>query len=395
MISKLTVKDVELKNRTVLMRVDFNVPIKNGKVADDTRITCALPTIKYVVENGGIPIILSHLGRPKGKPDPEYSLKPVQIHLQKLYPEVNVIFAEDCVGEKVKEAVKNLKENDILLLENTRFHKEEKSNDPEFSKKLADIGCIHINDAFGTAHRAHASNVGVAKYLKSAAGFLMEKEIEYLGEALSDPKKPFAVILGGAKVSDKIGVIENLLNKADKILIGGGMMFTFLKAKGYEVGNSLLEEDKIELASQLMKKAKEKNVEIVLPVDAVCASEIDENAETVTVSVQEIPADLKGLDIGPETCELFSEKLKDAKTVVWNGPMGVFEIDKFSKGTLEIAKTLSELDAVTIVGGGDSAAAVNKLGYGNQISHISTGGGASLEMLEGKILPGIESITDK
>jgi len=396
-MEKMTIKDVEITGKRVLMRVDFNVPIdkETGKVADDTRIRAALPTIKYALDRKAKVILMSHLGRPKGKRVPELSLKPVAERLSELL-ELPVKMAPDLVGNEVKKMVDELKEGEVLLLENTRFHPGETKNDPELAKELASYGDIHVNDAFGTAHRAHASNVGVASFIPSVAGFLMEKEIKMLGKVVEDPEKPFVVILGGAKVSDKIGVIENLTKKADLFLIGGAMMFTFWKALGYEVGDSLVEEDKLDLAKEIMDKAKRSKVDFVLPVDTVIAREIKEGVEKKVVKAEEgIPSGWKGLDIGPETIELFKNKLKDAKTVVWNGPMGVFEIDDFAKGTEEIAKALTKLDALTVVGGGDSAAAMAKFGLSNLVSHVSTGGGASLEFLEGKELPGIKSIADK
>jgi len=395
---KLTIKDVDLKGKHVLMRVDFNVPLnkETGEVTDDTRIKAALPTIKYAIDQGGKVILMSHLGRPKGVKDPKYSLKPVAKRLEELLGH-HVSFVDDCIGEGPRKVVEAMKDGEIVLLENVRFHKEEKNNDPEFAKSLASLGDIHVNDAFGTAHRAHASNVGVAKHLTSVAGFLMEKEILMLGKAVEKPEHPYVVILGGAKVSDKIGVITNLLEKADRILIGGAMMFTFLRALGKKVGDSLVEEDKIELAKNILKTAREKGVEFILPVDTIIAQTIEAGVEKKVVSIDEgIPSGWKGLDIGPRTIELFKEKLSDAKTVVWNGPMGVFEIDDFATGTEEIAKALASLKgADTIIGGGDSAAAINKFNLANKVSHVSTGGGASLEMLEGKVLPGIASIAEE
>lgn len=396
MSKTLTLKDIDLAGKRVLVRVDFNVPLdkETGEVSDDTRIVAALPTINEIIERGGKAILVSHLGRPKGKRDPKYSLEKVAKRLQSLIGKP-VTFVPDCIGEEVEKAVSKMNNGDILLLENVRFYSEEEKNDPDFSRRLSSIADIHVNDAFGTAHRGHASNVGVARYLTSVPGFLMQKEIEMLGMAIENPEHPYVVILGGAKVSDKIGVITNLLEKADRILIGGAMMFTFLKAQGKSVGDSLVEEDKIDLAREILQKARDRNVEFVLPVDTVVAKEIAAGSESKVVDLEEgVPAGWKGLDIGPSTIELFNKKLSDAKTVVWNGPMGVFEIDDFAKGTESIAKTLASLnDAVTIIGGGDSAAAINKFGLAEKVSHVSTGGGASLEMLEGKEMPGIKSLS--
>ncbi|HNQ69856.1 MAG TPA: triose-phosphate isomerase [Mesotoga prima] len=396
MSKTLTLKDIDLAGKRVLVRVDFNVPLdkETGEVSDDTRIVAALPTINEIIERGGKAILVSHLGRPKGKRDPKYSLEKVAERLQSLIGKP-VTFVPDCIGEEVEKAVSKMNNGDILLLENVRFYSEEEKNDPDFSRRLSSIADIHVNDAFGTAHRSHASNVGVARYLTSVPGFLMQKEIEMLGMAIENPEHPYVVILGGAKVSDKIGVITNLLEKADRILIGGAMMFTFLKAQGKSVGDSLVEEDKIDLAREILQKARQKNVEFVLPVDTVIAKEIAAGSESKVVDLEEgVPAGWKGLDIGPSTIELFNKKLSDAKTVVWNGPMGVFEIDDFAKGTESIARTLASLnDAVTIIGGGDSAAAINKFGLAEKVSHVSTGGGASLEMLEGKEMPGIKSLS--
>ncbi len=397
LMEKMSVRDVDLKGKRVLMRADFNCPLdeKTGEVADDKRIRAALDTIRYILDNGGKLILMSHLGRPKGKRDPKYSLKPVAKRLGELLNKP-VKMMDDTIGPEVEEAVKQMREGDVILLENTRFHSGETKNDPEFAKELAKLGDIHVNDAFGTAHRAHASNVGVANYLPSVAGFLMEKEIRYLSKVVSNPTHPYVVILGGVKVSDKIGVIKNLMKKADTILIGGAMMFTFLKALGKAVGDSLVEEDKLDLARSIIDEANEKKVELVLPIDCVIAQEMKQKAERKTVDIEEgIPMGWKGFDIGPKTVELFKEKLQNAKTIVWNGPMGVFEIKAFSDGTRAIAETLAQSDAMTVIGGGDSAAAVERFGLADKMSHVSTGGGASLEFLEGKELPGIASIKDK
>lgn len=394
-MSKLTVRDVELKNKRVLMRVDFNVPIEKGIITDDTRIKAELPTIQYVIEKGGRVILLSHLGRPKGAPDPQFSLEPVSKRLEELLGR-KVIFCHDTIGPRAEGLVNSTKPGDVVLMENTRFFPGEEKNDPELSKSFAKLGDIHVNDAFGTAHRAHASNVGVAKYLPSVAGFLMEKEINMLSKVTYSPEKPYVVILGGAKVSDKIDVIDNLLKKADKVLIGGAMMFTFLKAQGYKVGKSKCEDDKLDVAKKILSDAKNMKVDFVLPIDAVCAKELKAGVEKKTIDLKDgIKDELMGLDIGPKTIELFRSKLSGAKTVVWNGPMGVFEIDDFAAGTRAIAETLAEMkNATTVVGGGDSASAMDKFGLSEKVSHVSTGGGASLEFLEGKELPGIASISD-
>lgn len=391
MFNKKMVTDLNVKGKKVLVRVDFNVPIKDGKVGDDTRIRAALPTINYLIEHGAAVILCSHLGRPKGEPDPVYSLKPVADYLGNLI-DADVKFAEDCIGEPAKVAADALKPGQVLVLENTRFHAGEKKNDPDMAKQLASLADLYVNDAFGSAHRAHASTTGVADYLPAAAGFLLEKEIKYLGNAIADPKRPFIAILGGAKVSDKIGVIENLLTKADQILIGGGMANTFFKAQDYDMADSLVEGDAIETAKDLLEKAGGK---LVLPVDVVIADAFDANADSKETDVADVPAGWRILDIGPKTVEKFSHIIKDAGTVVWNGPMGVFEMDKFAKGTFAIAKALADSDATGIVGGGDSASAINKSGLEDKITHISTGGGASLEMLEGKILPGLAALNDK
>jgi len=394
-LNKKTLKDFDVKSKKVLVRVDFNVPMdENGNITDDTRIRASLPTIQYLIENESKVILASHLGRPKGKVNMKYSLGPVARRLSELLNK-DVIMAKDCVGPEVEEAVSKLRPGDVLLLENVRFYAGEEKNDPDFAKELAKLADIYINDAFGTAHRAHASTAGVAELLPAGAGFLMQKEIEVMGKALEDPARPFVAILGGAKVSDKIGVIQNLLTKVDALLIGGGMAFTFLKAKGYEIGKSLLEEDKLELAKSLMKQADEKGVKLLLPEDVVVASEISENAEYATVPVDRIPADRMGVDIGPQTRKAFEEIIKDAATVVWNGPMGVFEIKAFAEGTLAVATAMANSKAVTIIGGGDSAAAAEQLGFADKMTHISTGGGASLEFLEGKELPGVAVLDNR
>ena len=398
-MNKKTVKDLDVKGKKVLVRVDFNVPLSkenNEEIADDTRIRAALPTIDYLLENDAKVILMSHLGRPKGEAKPEFALKPVADWLENHYKDKFHFFpSPEVVDDKVKEEVANLKEGEVCLIENTRYVAGETKNDPEFAKKLASLADLYVNDAFGTSHRAHASNVGVASILPSAVGFLIEKEIDVMGKALEAPEHPFVSILGGAKVSDKIGVIENLITKVDTILIGGGMAYTFLKAQGKEIGKSLLEEDKMDLSLELIEKAKANNVEILLPVDVVIADEIKAGAETEIVDIDSIPEDKEALDIGPKTAELFASKIKEAKTVVWNGPMGVFEIKEFADGTNKVAAALAESDAITIVGGGDSALAIELAGLKDKITHVSTGGGASLEFLEGKDLPGISSIEDK
>ena len=398
-MNKKTVKDLDVKGKKVLVRVDFNVPLskeEKGKIADDARIKAAIPTINYLSENGAKVILMSHLGRPKGEANPEFSLKPVADYLANEYKDKFTFIPSDLVvDEKIKEEVNKLEDGQIALLENTRYRKEETKNGEDFAKELASLADLYVNDAFGTSHRAHASNVGVASILPSAVGFLIEKEIEVMGKALEDPDHPFVSILGGAKVSDKIGVIENLITKVDTILIGGGMAYTFLKAQGKEIGKSLLEEDKMDLSLELIEKAKANGVEILLPVDVVIADKIEAGVATEIVDIDNIPVDKEALDIGPKTAKLFADKIKEAKTVVWNGPMGVFEIKEFSNGTNEVAKALAESDAVTIVGGGDSALAIEMAGLKDKITHVSTGGGASLEFLEGKELPGITAIEDK
>ena len=393
---KKTVKDVDVRSKRVLVRVDYNVPLDaNGNVSDDKRITASLPTINYLLEQGARIILCSHLGRPKGEVKKEFSLAPVAKRLKELLPNVNIYFASDCIGEEAERKAAALKDGEILLLENLRFHKEEEKNDPEFAKKLASLAEIYVNDAFGTVHRAHASTAGVAAYLPAVAGFLIGKELSMMGGALENPERPFVAILGGAKVADKIGVITNLLNKCDTLLIGGGMAYTFFKAMGYEIGDSLLDAESIDLAKQLMETAKEKGVKLLLPVDTVVAKAFAADAEHMTVAANAIPAGWQGLDIGEKTRELFAAEIKNAKTVIWNGPMGVFEFPEFAKGTEAVAKACAECGGTTIIGGGDSASAVKKLGYADKMTHISTGGGASLEFLEGKVLPGVAALNDK
>lgn len=393
---KKTVKDVDVRSKRVLVRVDYNVPLDaNGNVSDDKRITASLPTINYLLEQGARIILCSHLGRPKGEVKKEFSLAPVAKRLKELLPNVNIYFASDCIGEEAQQKAAALKDGEILLLENLRFHKEEEKNDPEFAKKLASLAEIYVSDAFGTVHRAHASTAGVAAYLPAVAGFLIGKELSIMGGALENPERPFVAILGGAKVADKIGVITNLLNKCDTLLIGGGMAYTFFKAMGYEIGDSLLDAESIDLAKQLMENAKQKGVKLLLPVDTVAAKAFAADAEHMTVASNAIPAGWQGLDIGEKTRELFAAEIKNAKTVIWNGPMGVFEFPEFAKGTEAVAKACAECGGTTIIGGGDSASAVKKLGYADKMTHISTGGGASLEFLEGKVLPGVAALNDK
>ena len=393
---KKTVKDVDVRSKRVLVRVDYNVPLDaQGNVSDDKRITASLPTIRYLLEQGAHIILCSHLGRPKGEVKKEFSLAPVAKRLKELLPGVNIYFAADCIGEEAERMAAALKDGEILLLENLRFHKEEEKNDPEFAKKLASLAEIYVSDAFGTVHRAHASTAGVAAYLPAVAGFLIGKELSIMGGALENPERPFVAILGGAKVADKIGVITNLLNKCDTLLIGGGMAYTFFKAMGYEIGDSLLDAESIDLAKQLMETAKQKGVKLLLPVDTVVAKAFAADAEHMTVAANAIPVGWQGLDIGEKTRELFAAEIKNAKTVIWNGPMGVFEFPEFAKGTEAVAKACAECGGTTIIGGGDSASAVKKLGYADKMTHISTGGGASLEFLEGKVLPGVAALNDK
>ena len=397
MLNKKSVDDINVKGKRVLVRCDFNVPLIDGKITDENRLVAALPTIKKLIADGGKVILCSHLGKPKGEPKPELSLAPVAVRLSELLGQ-EVKFAADAtvVGENSKAAVAAMNDGDVILLENTRYRAEETKNGEEFSKELASLCDVFVNDAFGTAHRAHCSNVGVTKYVDTAVvGYLMQKEIDFLGNAVNNPERPFVAILGGAKVSSKISVIENLLDKVDTLIIGGGMSYTFSKAMGGKVGISLLEEDYCDFALNMLKKAEEKGVKLLLPVDHVVADDFSNDANIQVVSRGEIPDGWEGLDIGPETAKLYAETVKTAKTVVWNGPMGCFEMPNFTKGTEAVAKALAETDAVTIIGGGDSAAAVNQLGYGDKMTHISTGGGASLEFLEGKELPGVAAANDK
>jgi len=397
MLRKKTLENIDIQGKKVLVRCDFNVPMdKEGNITDDIRIRAAMPTVEYILNKGGAVILMSHLGRPKGEPNPKYSLDPIAKRISELIGK-EVKFANDdfVVGDSTKKLSAQLKQGEVLLLQNVRYRKEEEKNDETFSKELASLGEIYVNDAFGTAHRAHSSTAGVAAFLPSAMGYLIEKEVNFIGKALEAPERPFVAILGGAKVSDKIGVIENLIDKVDALIIGGGMAYTFFKAQGYEVGNSLLEEDKVSLAASLIKKAKEKNVELLLPIDTVVAKEFASDADHWTVNSSSIPEGTMGLDIGENSREVFAQKIKEAKTVIWNGPMGVFEMPAFAKGTKEVAKALANSDAITIIGGGDSAAAVEQLGFADKMTHISTGGGASLEFLEGKVLPGIDVLENK
>lgn len=394
-MNKKTIEDIQVSGKRVLVRCDFNVPLdENKNITDENRIVGALPTIKYLMNQGAKVILCSHLGRPKGEFNPKYSLKPVAKRLSELLGK-EVVMAEDVIGESAKAAVAAMKDGDVVLLENVRYHKEEEKNDPEFAKALASLADIFVNDAFGTAHRAHASTAGVADYLPAVAGYLIQKEIEVMGKALSNPERPFIAILGGAKVSDKIGVIENLLDKVDALLIGGGMAYTFLKAKGYKIGNSICEEDKLDLARKLMQKAEEKGVDLLLPVGSIVADEFKPDANSMYVPSDAMPDGWMGVDIGHITVEKFANVIKKAKTIIWNGPMGVFEFPRFAEGTKEIAECVAKANAITIIGGGDSAAAVEQLGYADKMTHISTGGGASLEFLEGKVLPGIAVLDDK
>ncbi|WP_415331869.1 phosphoglycerate kinase [Clostridium perfringens] len=394
--NKKTIEDVQVKGKKVLVRCDFNVPLKDGVITDENRLNGAMPTIKYLVDNGAKVILCSHMGKPKGEAKPEFSLAPVAKRLSEMLGKEVVFAADDnVVGENAKKAVAEMKDGDVVLLQNTRYRKEETKNGEELSKELASLAEMFVNDAFGTAHRAHCSTVGVTEYLKPAVcGYLIQKELKFLGDAVETPERPFVAILGGAKVSDKINVINNLLEKVDTLIIGGGMAYTFLKAQGYTVGSSLVEEDKVEYAKEMLAKAEEKGVKLLLPVDHRVAEEF-KDVEAVVTEDQNIAEGFMGLDIGPKTEAIYAEAIKDAKTVIWNGPMGVFEFENFNKGTIAVAKAMAEADATTIIGGGDSAAAVNILGFGDKMSHISTGGGASLEFLEGKVLPGIAALNDK
>ena len=402
-LNKKSVDDISVKGKRVLCRCDFNVPLKEGKITDENRLVAALPTIKKLISDGGKVILCSHLGKPKGELKPELSLAPVAKRLSELLGQP-VLFAKDnnVVGENAKKAVSEMKDGDVVLLENTRYRAEETKNGEAFSKDLASLADVFVDDAFGTAHRAHCSNVGVTEFINGPAvvGYLMEKEIRFLGQAVENPVRPFVAILGGAKVSDKLAVIDNLLEKCNTLIIGGGMAFTFIKAQGYEIGKSLVDDEKLQYCKDMLAKAKEKGCEILLPVDAVCAASFpdpidDKNLPVKTVDINAIPSDMLGLDIGPKTQELFANAVKNAKTVVWNGPMGVFENPVLAQGTIAVAKALAETDATTIIGGGDSAAAVNILGFGDKMTHISTGGGASLEFLEGKELPGVAAANNK
>lgn len=402
-MNKKTVKDIDVRGKRVLIRVDFNVPLDAEKnITDDRRIVAALPTIKYLLDNGARVIIMTHLGRPEtdenGMVTPEskekFNLDPVAQRLSDLLGKP-ITKVDNCIGEEAKTAAMSLKDGDVLLLENVRFYKKETKNDPKFAEELASFGELYVNDAFGTAHRAHASTEGVAKFLPGVAGFLMQKELDYLGNAVGNPERPFLAILGGAKVADKIPVIDNLLNKVDKLIIGGGMAYTFFKAKGYEIGQSLLDKDGIELAKNAMEKAKAKGVELVLPVQVIVGKEFSNDTETQAVDVDKIPSDWMGMDIGPKTIDKFREVINSSKTIVWNGPMGVFEMPNFAVGTKSIAEAMANADATTIIGGGDSAAAVEQMGFADKMNHVSTGGGASLEFLEGKELPGVVALQDK
>lgn len=394
MNQKKTMNDVEVQGKRVFVRVDFNVPMEDGKITDETRIKAALPTIQALVEKGAKVILASHLGRPKGEVKDEFRLTAVGERLSELLGK-NVQKLDESIGETVEKAVEAMQDGDVILLENVRFHKGEEKNDPALAESFAKLADVYVNDAFGAAHRAHASTEGIAEYLPAVSGLLMEKELDVLGKALSNPERPFTAIIGGAKVKDKIGVIENLLEKVDHLIIGGGLSYTFIKAQGYEIGTSLLEEDKIELAKSFIEKAAEKGVKLHMPVDAVVANEFSKDAETKVVDIDQIPSDWMGLDIGPKTVEEYADVIKNSKLIMWNGPMGVFEMDKFANGTKGVAKAMAETNGYTIIGGGDSAAAVEKFHVADQMDHISTGGGASLEFMEGKELPGVVALNDK
>lgn len=397
MLNKKTIEDINVRGKRCLVRCDFNVPLKDGKITDENRLVGAMPTIKYLIDNGAKVILCSHLGKPKGEPKPELSLAPVATRLSEMLGQ-EVVFAADAnvVGENAKKAVAEMKDGDVVLLENTRYRKKETKNEEGYSKELASLAEIFVNDAFGTAHRAHCSTVGAGQFLEErVCGYLIQKELDFLGSAVENPVRPFLAILGGAKVSDKLGVINNLLEKVDTLIIGGGMAYTFIKALGHEIGTSLLEEDKVAYAKEMMDKAKAKGVNLLLPVDVVYADRFAEDAQPHITEGRDIPADCMGLDIGPKTRELFANAVRESKTIVWNGPMGVFEFENFANGTKAIAQAMADVDATTIIGGGDSAAAVNQMGFGDKMSHISTGGGASLEFLEGKELPGIVALDDK
>ncbi len=394
-MDKQTISSVDVRGKRVLMRVDFNVPInENGEITDDKRIKAALPSIQHLIDNEAKVVLMSHFGRPKGKVVDSMKMDPIGIRLGELLGK-SITKLDDCIGATVESAVKNMVNGDIILLENLRFHKEEEANDVEFAKQLASLGELYVNDAFGTAHRAHASTAGVAEYLPAVAGFLMEKELKFLGQAVGKPRRPFVAILGGAKVQDKIRVIESLLNKVDTLIIGGGMAYTFLQAQGYEIGKSLLDAERVNFCKEILKQAKDKNVEILLPIDVVVADSFAADAKSKTTAADSIPSDWQGLDIGPKTIALFNEAITKAATVVWNGPMGVFEWSQFATGTNEIANAMANSDAITIIGGGDSAAAVEQAGLADKITHVSTGGGASLEFLEGRELPGVAVLNDK
>lgn len=393
---KKTVKDIDVKGKRVLVRCDFNVPLKDGKITDDTRITAALPTVNYLLEQGARVILMSHLGRPEGEPKPEYTLAPVKARLEELLnKKVAFIPSETVVDDAVKAKAFELKDGEVMLLENVRYRKEETKNVPAFSSELAELGEVFVNDAFGTAHRAHCSTAGIADYLPCVSGFLIEKEVKFLGDAVESPERPFVAILGGAKVTDKIPVIDNLLNKVDVLIIGGGMMYTFYKAMNYEIGKSICDDDSVDKAAVYLYKAMNMGVKFMLPVDTVCAKEFSNDAEKGIFDCDKMPEDMMGMDIGPKTIELYRQEILNAKTVVWNGPMGVFEMPNFEAGTKAIAQAMADSSALTIIGGGDSAAAVEQFGLGEKMTHISTGGGASLEFLEGKVLPGVKVIADK